>query len=212
MKKSLFAAICVAVMVLTLPFGLVDVSAQRGVNRLPGGLGRPKKPLDPQLGGRNGGGQPNRNPAKQVQRQKLIQTLGLTSDQQMRLADIRRNLDDEQIARGRAIRQARNALDRAIMSPNYNETLVHRLTEELAAAHADQIRFQSRLRVQLRNVLTPDQVLRLRQLELDLRRQMREEKRDLDQPGAEREALPPAQRRPPSEPETDLESLLIFNR
>ena len=141
-----------------------------------------------------------------------METLGLTSDQRMRLGDIRRNLDDEQISIGRRIRQARNALDRAIMSPNYNEALVRSYTEELAAAHADQIRFQSRLRVQLRNVLTSDQVIRLRQLEQDLRRQMREEKKDLDKPGAERESVPPAQNRPPDEPEADLVSLLIFNR
>jgi Spy/CpxP family protein refolding chaperone len=141
-----------------------------------------------------------------------METLGLTSDQRTRLGDIRRNLDDEQIKIGRDIRQARNALDRAIMSPNYNEALVRRYTEELANAHAEQIRFQSRLRVQLRNVLTSDQVIRLRQLEQDLRRQMREEKRDLDKPGAERETVPPAQSRPPNEPEADLVSLLIFNR
>ena len=214
MKKLLLAAICVAVMVLTLPFGLVDVWAQRGPNRLPGGFGRPKRPLDPQIGGRNGGGQPNPNRAKQLQRkrQELIQTLGLTSDQRTRMTDIKRNLDDEQIEIGRHIRQTRNALDRAIMSPNYNEILVRRLTEELATAHADQIRFQSRLRVQLRNVLTPDQVTRLRQLEVELRRQNREETKDLDKPGAERESIPPAQSRPPNEPDIDLESLLIFNR
>jgi hypothetical protein len=98
------------------------------------------------------------------------------------------------------------------MSPNYNESLVRSLTEELAAAHADQIRFQSRLRVQLRNVLTSDQVIRLRQLEQDLRRQLREEKRDLDKPGPERETVPPAQSRPPNEPEADLLSLLVFTR
>jgi Spy/CpxP family protein refolding chaperone len=128
------------------------------------------------------------------------------------LADIRRNLDDEQIKIGRDIRQARNALDRAIMSPNYNEALVRRYTEELANAHAEQVRFQSRLRVQLRNVLTSDQVIRLRQLEMELRRQIREEKRDLDKPGAERESVPPGPSRPPNGPEFDLEALLIFPR
>ena len=210
--KKLILASCVAVTALTLSYGPVSVLAQRGVGRLPGGLGRPKRPLDPQLGGRNAGGQPNLNKAKQVQRQRqqLIETLGLTSDQRTRLGEIRRNLDDEQIRIGRHIRQARNALDRAIMSPNFNEALVKSYTDELAAAHADQIRFQSRLRVQLRSVLTPDQVIRLRQLEQELRRQVRDEKRELDKPGAERETVPPGQSRPPDQQETDLVTLLIF--
>ncbi len=223
MKKFLLAN-CVAVIALMLSYGPASVLAQRGVG--PGGIGRAKRqldpqigrpgrriPTDPQLGGRNGG-LPNPNKAKQVQRQRqqLMETLGLTSDQRTRLGEIRRNLDDEQISIGRRIRQARNALDRAIMSPNYNEALVRSYTEELAAAHADQIRFQSRMRVQLRSVLTSDQVLRLRQLEQELRRQTREEKRDLDKPGSERESVPPAQSRPPDEPETDLVSLLIFTR
>src|SRR6185503_4301568 len=184
-----------------------------GKRQLDPQIGRPGRrlPTDPQLGGRNGG---LPNPKKQVQRQRqqLIEALGLTSDQRIRLGEIRRNLDDEQISIGRRIRQARNALDRAIMSPNYNEALVRSYTEELATAHADQIRFQSRLRVQLRNVLTSDQVIRLRQLEQDLRRQLREEKRDLDRPGSERETVPPAQNRPPGEPEADLVSLLVFTR
>ena len=163
------------------------------------------------MGGRNGG---VLNPNKQVQkqRQQWMETLGLTPEQRNRLQEIKRNLDDEQISIGRRIRQARNALDRAIMSPNYNEALVRSYTEELAAAHADQIRFQSRLRVQLRHVLTSDQVVRLRQLEQDLRRQLRDEKRDLDKPGSERETVPPAQNRPPNDPEADLVSLLVFNR
>ena len=224
MKKFLLTN-CVVMIALMLSYGPASVLAQRGVNRLPG-IGRAKKgldpqigrpgrriPADPQMGGPNGR-VPNPNKRVQKQRQQWMETLGLTPDQRMRLGEIKRNVDDEQISIGRRIRQARNALDRAIMSPNYNEALVRSYTEELAAAHADQIRFQSRLRVQLRNVLTSDQVIRLRQLEQDLRRQLREDKRDLDKPGSERETVPPASapNRPPDEPEADLVTLLIFMR
>ena len=221
MKKFLLAN-RVALIALTLSLGPTSVLAQRGPG--PAGLGRAKRqvdpqlgrpgrrlPPDPQLGGRNGG-LVNPNKAKQLQRQRLIERLGLSSDQQMRLGEIRHNLDEEQISIGRRIRQARNALDRAIMSPNYNEALVRSYTEELAAAHADQIRFQSRMRVQLRSVLTSEQVIRLRQLEQDLRRQMRDEKKDLDKPASERDSVPPAQNRPPDQQEADLVSLLIFSR
>ena len=221
MKKFLLTN-CVVMIALMLAYWPASVLAQRGVNRLPG-IGRAKKGIDPQIGrpGRRIPTDPQMgpngrvlNPNRQVQkqRQQWMETLGLTADQRNRLGEIRRNLDDEQISIGRRIRQARNALDRAIMSPNYNEALVRSYTEELAAAHADQIRFQSRLRLQLRNVLTNDQVIRLRQLEQDLRRQLREEKRDLDKPASERDTVPPAQNRPPNEPEADLLSLLVFSR
>jgi len=221
MKKFLLTN-CVVMIALMLAYGPASVLAQRGVNRLPG-IGRAKKGIDPQIGrpGRRIPTDPQMgpngrvlNPNKQVQkqRQQWMETLGLTADQRNRLGEIRRNLDDEQISIGRRIRQARNALDRAIMSPNYNEALVRSYTEELAAAHADQIRFQSRLRLQLRSVLTNDQVIRLRQLEQDLRRQLREEKRDLDKPASERETVPPDQNRPPNEPEADVLSLLVFSR
>jgi Spy/CpxP family protein refolding chaperone len=105
-----------------------------------------------------------------------MEALGVTPEQRLRMAEMKRNHDDEAIPIGRRIRQARNALDRAIMSPNVDEALVKRHTEELAAAQSDQVRFQSRRRVQMRSILTSEQVRRLLQLEQQQRRQMLEDR------------------------------------
>ena len=93
----------------------------------------------------------------------------------MRIQEIRRSHDDDVIAAGRRIRQARQALDRAIMSETYNESEVRRATEALAAAQADKIRLDSNVRSQVRGVLTSEQVQRFHQLQREMRRDMREE-------------------------------------
>jgi Spy/CpxP family protein refolding chaperone len=127
--------------------------------------------------------QPGRNPNpkarnRQIQRQQLMEAVGLTADQRTRMGEINRAHQDEAISIGRRVRQARNALDRAIMNPVVDEAQIKRHTEELASAQADQVRFQSRMRAQMRSVLTADQVRRLMQLEQERRREMREERRE----------------------------------
>ena len=104
-----------------------------------------------------------------------MQAIGLTGTQRMRIQEIRRSHDDDVIAAGRRIRQARQALDRAIMSETYNESEVRRATEALAAAQADKIRLDSNVRSQVRGVLTSEQVQRFHQLQREMRRDMREE-------------------------------------
>lgn len=138
---------------------------QRGVNRPPLG--------DPQLG-RNRPLGPNQI-RKQQLHQRLMQAIGLTPAQRMRMQEIRRSHEDELAAAGRRLRQSRQALDRAIMSEPYNEAEVRRATEALAAAQAEKIRIDANVRSQVRGVLTPDQVQRFHQLERDMRREMKEQ-------------------------------------
>src|ERR1044071_4752409 len=102
---------------------------QRGVNRPP--LGDPQAGRDRPL-------KPNQIKRQQLQ-QRVMQAIGLTPAQRMRIQDIRRSHDDDVISAGRRIRQARQALDRAIMNENYSEADVRRATEALAAAQADKI-------------------------------------------------------------------------
>ncbi|MFP5260839.1 MAG: Spy/CpxP family protein refolding chaperone [Blastocatellia bacterium] len=138
---------------------------QRGMNR--SGLG-----VDEQTGRRLN---PNQARRRELQR-RLMQAIGLSAEQHQRMQEIRRSHEDEAITAGRRLRQARQALDRAIMSEPYDEAAVRRATEELAAAQADKIRLESRIRAQVRGVLTPDQVMRFHQLERQMRREMREQK------------------------------------
>ena len=90
----------------------------------PGGVNRP--PLNMPQGNR----QPGANQArKQRLQQMLMQRLDLRPEQRLRMQEIRRSHDDEVISTGRRLRQAHTALDRAIMSENYNEEAVRRAVE-----------------------------------------------------------------------------------
>ena len=175
MKKLLTAPFILAILLVIIS---VDVSGQvQRNNRLPAGQrGVNRPPFAPQLG-RNRPLNPNQL-KKQQQQQRLMQAIGLTPDQRTRMQEIRRSHDDEVIAAGRRLRQARQALDRAIMSEPYRDGEVQRATEALTAAQADKIRLDVRVRAEVRGVLTRDQIQRFHQLEREQRREMREQQRD----------------------------------
>jgi Spy/CpxP family protein refolding chaperone len=171
---------------------------QRGVNRPPFGLPQP---------GRNRPVNPNGLKKQQLQ-QRVMQAVGLTSVQRLRIQEIRRSHDDDVIAAGRRIRQARQALDRAIMNETYSELEVRRATEALAAAQADKIRLDSNVRSQVRSVLTSDQVQRFHQLQ----REMRRDRRDMNeqqQREQEKETGPPGTAIAPKPEEVDLADYLL---
>ena len=172
MKKVLTAPFILAI---ALAVTSVDLSAQvRRTNPVPPGQRGINRPLGiPQLG-RNRPLGPNQVKKQQLQ-QRLMQAIGLTSDQRMRMQEIRRSHVDELAATGRRLRQSRQALDQAIMSEPYSEADVRRATEALAAAQAEKIRIDAAVRSQVRGVLTTDQVQRFNQLQRQLRREMREQ-------------------------------------
>jgi Spy/CpxP family protein refolding chaperone len=216
MKKLSIAPYMVAIAII-LTINTVAALAQRRVNpnRVPQG----QRQLDPQFGGRRDpsplgnpqlGRQPNPNLArKQELRRRLMQAIGLTPEQHQRMQDIRRGHEDESISTGRRLRQARQSLDRAIMSEPYNEAAVRQATEELAAAQADKIRLESRIRAQVRGVLTSDQVIRFHQLERRIRREMRQQQQEREQM---QQGLNVPEQRMPIMPEDvdDLVGLLLF--
>src|SRR5205085_11297938 len=200
----------VAPILLMLVVGLAapSVSAQLGQRRNPNrGVNRP--PLnEPQVNR-----QPGANQAKKQRLQQLVmQRLGLTPDQRVRMQEIRRNHDDEVISSGRRLRQARAALDRAIMSESYSEDAVRRATEELATAQADRIRLQSRIRAPVRGVLTTEQVQEFNRLQREMRREMQQQRREMQerQRGLAEPINPPL---PPPLDESDLDliALLMFD-
>jgi len=164
---------------------------QRGVNRPPFGI--------PQAG-RN----PNQLRKQQLQ-QRVMQAIGLTPAQRVRIQEIRQSHDDDLISAGRRLRQARQALDRAIMSESYSEPEVRRATEALAAAQADKIRLDANVRSQVRGVLTSDQVQRFHQLQREMRRDMMKEQQQKDQ---EKEMGPQGAGTPKLE-DIDLVDLLL---
>jgi Spy/CpxP family protein refolding chaperone len=143
--------------------------------------GKANRRLNRPLGDRNLGPGEGRLPSLgQNQRkrfqQQLMEAIGLRPEQRQRMLEIRRNHEDELISAGRRLRQARQSLNRTIMSEQYDEQLIRQRAEDLASAQADLIRLQARIRAQVRSVLTTDQVLRFNELERRLRRQMREQR------------------------------------
>lgn len=142
----------------------------------------------------------------------VMQAIGLTPDQHARIRNIHLSHDDERISVGRRIRQARQALDRAIMDERFDESAVRRATDELASAQAEKIKLESRLRSEVRNVLTTDQVMRFHQFEREFRRQMKQEQLQQQQQMMEEKSTGSEGTRPPQEfDQLDLLSLLFLN-
>lgn len=168
---------------------------QRGVNRPPFGIPQP---------GRNRPINPNQLRKQQLQ-QRVMQAIGLTSAQRMRMQEIRRSHDDDVIAAGRRIRQARQALDRAIMNETYSESEVRRATEALAAAQTDKIRLDANVRSQVRGVLTSDQVQRFHQFQREMRRGQKEQQ----QRDQEKEMGPQGMGNAPKPEDIDLADFLL---
>lgn len=177
MKKLLTAPFLLAI---ALFMTSLDVSVQgqvRRINRLPIGQRGNNRPLGEPQPGRNRPLNPNQVKKQQLQ-QRLMQAIGISPEQRMRMQEIRRSHDDEVISAGRRLRQARQALDRAIMSEPFSETEVRKATEALTSAQGDKIRLDATVRTQVRGVLTADQVQRFHQLQREMRREMREQQRD----------------------------------
>lgn len=170
-------------------------AGQRGVNRPPFGLPQP---------GRNRPINPNQLRKQQLQ-QRVMQAIGLTPAQRMRMQEIRRSHDDDVIAAGRRIRLARLALDRAIMNETYSESEVRRATEALAAAQTDKIRLDSNVRSQVRGVLTSDQVQRFHQFQREMRRGQKEQQ----QRDQEKEMGPQGMGNAPKPEDIDLADFLL---
>ena len=226
MKKHSVAPIAIAIAILLL-FAAASAQIRSNPNRAARIERRMegRALLDPQLGRRKNrfpndqrgmnlpqvGGKPRLNQAqKKAQLQRMVmQAIGLTPDQHARIRDIHLSHDDERIAAGRRLRQARQALDRAIMSDRYDEATVRKATEDLAAAQADKIRLESRIRSEVRNVLTTDQVIRFHQLEREFRRQRRQQQLEQQQQQMLEERQTENTRPPQEFDELDLISLLF---
>lgn len=195
--KRILSIICLLALGVLAPSGASVAPAQSGINRQAAGQRNPARPnrqnVPPAMRGRRPLGplpgvalpgnpnNPNRgaNPRltqQQFRRQQLLQALALTPDQQLRMREIRRRHEDDAIVVGRRLRQARQALDRALFSEAYSEAQIRQLTEELVTAQSDQIRLQSRLNTEIRQVMTGEQLRRFRQKERELKRQQQQQK------------------------------------
>ncbi len=185
MKRATARIITIASALLIMIGGVDALGFQRvRPNRLPPGQRGQMNPrtLDPQFGQRNNRRQQQNNRIKKQQlQQRLMQTIGLTPDQRFKLQEIRRGREDEVIAAGRRLRQARQRLEGAIWANRYDEESVKQAIEEMAAAQANKIRVDARVRAEQRTILTEDQVTRLLELQREIRRENRKRLEQQDQ-------------------------------
>ena len=91
--------------------------------------------------------------------------LDLKPDQIQKIRLINAELKDERQAAGLRLRQAQRALNEAIESPTPNESLIEQRSREVAEAQANTIRLRSLTEARVLQVLTPEQRVRLREMQ-----------------------------------------------
>jgi Spy/CpxP family protein refolding chaperone len=151
---------------------LSTASAPAQVRQRPLGRNQKLRPAQPMIGNR---------PIPM----NLLRRIGITQEQLRQIRQIRRDNDDRIVAVGRRLREARRALEQAMVKEPFDEAVVKRRAEELAQAQAEAVRLHAEIRAQIRKILTPEQVNRLLELEREYRQ--RQSQQD-DQP--DKEILP----------------------
>jgi Spy/CpxP family protein refolding chaperone len=99
----------------------------------------------------------------------LLSRLNLSPAQLARIREIRLQNEGEARLLGQRARQTRRALDEAIFSDNADESMIEERAREAAAAQAAIVRRRALTELQVRRVLTPEQLSVLR----DMRQQFR---------------------------------------
>lgn len=98
-----------------------------------------------------------------------IQQLNLTPEQRQQIRRIVQDMREERQATNFRLREANQALDRALDADPIDENVVEQRINEVAAAQAAQTRMRAHLEMRIRRLLNPDQIATLRRLRLQLR-------------------------------------------
>ena len=108
----------------------------------------------------------------------MLGRLNLTSDQQDRVKQIMDSHKQDQQAIGKRAMAARDALESAVTSASFDETVIRQRAADLAAVDADQAVMRARIYAQVLQILTPDQQAKLKtmQTEMQQRRAQRGQK------------------------------------
>lgn len=110
-------------------------------------------------------------------RPRLLQELGLTQEQIRRIRQI--NIENRNKIRGAnfRLREANRNLDAAIYSDVADQTLIETRLREFQDAQAEVARIRALTELEIRKVLTPEQLVKFRELRQKFQ-QMRENRRD----------------------------------
>ena len=105
--------------------------------------------------------EPGQTPASQATQLPDFAPLNLSPDQIQKIRAINAEVKNQRQAAGMKLRQAQRALAEAVEAPTPNEGLIEQRSHELADAQAATIRLRSLTEARIRQVLTPDQRLKL---------------------------------------------------
>ena len=105
--------------------------------------------------------EPGQTPASQAPQLPDFAPLNLSPDQIQKIRAINAEVKTQRQAAGMKLRQAQRALAEAVEAPTSNEALIEQRSHELADAQAATIRLRSLTEARIRQVLTPDQRLKL---------------------------------------------------
>jgi Spy/CpxP family protein refolding chaperone len=107
---------------------------------------------------------------QQTQGGDPIRQLNLSPEQREKIRAISEDRKDERQEINRHLREANRALEEALDSDNPDETVVEQRLRDVAAAQAAQMRMRVLTEVRIRRVLSPDQLIRWRELRQQARR------------------------------------------
>ena len=88
----------------------------------------------------------------------LIERLRLTPEQREKIRAIREQTKSERMAVNQRLHESNLALEQALDSDNLDESLVEQRIREVNAAQGAQLRMRIQNEVEIRRVLTPDQI------------------------------------------------------
>jgi Spy/CpxP family protein refolding chaperone len=122
--------------------------------------------------------QQNENSNRQQQdapqpRKNLMEELGLTQDQIRQLRAINQQTKEQNLMANRRVQFALRVLDEAIYADVVDEALIEQRAKELAAAQAEQIKLRVMRELQIRRVLTPEQLQKFLIIRQSMMRQER---------------------------------------
>jgi periplasmic protein CpxP/Spy len=98
-----------------------------------------------------------------------IQQLNLAPEQRQQIRRLMAETQQERQNTNRRLREANEALDRALDADPLDENVIEQRITEVAAAQAAQTRMRAHLELRVRRLLYPEQLATLRRLKLQLR-------------------------------------------
>lgn len=118
----------------------------------------------------------------------LADQLKLSPEQLEKIKGIHEQTKEERRVVNQRVRQSQRALEDAIYSENASEALIEERARELASAQTEAVRLRARTELNIRRVLSPEQLTTLRVLRQNarIRQEQRQEQRQLMNPGRAR--------------------------